>query len=78
MDKHVPNGHDGHEHDDVEFVTEADDLEALYSPEYLRACAEGNAREERLQELRRRIALGAYRIDPERVAEELLRSDWCD
>lgn len=43
-----------------------------YSPEYLRACTEGNAREERLAELKRRIRARAYRVDAGRIAEELL------
>ncbi len=47
-------------------------LEEAYSPEYLRECASGTAREDRLQELKRRIGAGAYRIDAETVAEELL------
>ena len=46
--------------------------EDAYSPEYLRECASGTAREERLQELKRRIDAGAYRIHAETVAEELL------
>jgi anti-sigma28 factor (negative regulator of flagellin synthesis) len=50
-----------------------EDVEEAYSAEYLRECASGSAREERLAELRRRIQLGAYRVDPETVAEELLR-----
>jgi anti-sigma28 factor (negative regulator of flagellin synthesis) len=50
-----------------------EELEALYSPEYLRECASGEAREERLSELRRRIACGAYRVDPDSLAAEILR-----
>jgi anti-sigma28 factor (negative regulator of flagellin synthesis) len=51
---------------------ELEDLEEAYSPEYLRECAGGSAREERLEELKRRIAAGAYRINADWVAEELL------
>jgi len=47
-------------------------IQDAYSIEYLEECADGNAREERLQELKRRIAAGAYRIDANWVAEELL------
>ena len=43
-----------------------------YSPEYLRACTEGDAREQRLAELKRRIQARAYRVDAGRIAEELL------
>ena len=54
----------------------AEDLEELYGMEYLRECASGSAREERLAELRRRIAHGAYHVDSQVVAEEmLLRGD---
>ena len=48
------------------------ELEALYGPEYLTGCADPAARRERLEELRRRIQAGAYRIDADRIAEELL------
>lgn len=51
---------------------ETEDYECLYSAEYLRECAGGNAREERLQELKRRIEVGAYKVDPDWVAEHLL------
>ncbi len=47
-------------------------LEALYSPEYLRSVSGENARRERIEELKRRIQAGAYRTDPDRIAEELL------
>ncbi len=47
--------------------------ESQYSPEYLRDVASGDARQKRLDELKRRIELGAYRIDPDWVAEELLQ-----
>ena len=49
-----------------------EELEDAYSVEYLQECADGEAREERLQELKRRIALGAYQIDADTVAQELL------
>lgn len=48
-------------------------LEEAYSVEYLRECASDGARQERLAELRRRIEHGAYRVDAETIAEELLR-----
>ena len=51
---------------------ESEELEELYSPEYLRDCADDEAREERLAELKRRIELGAYRIDAESVAEQMI------
>ena len=51
-------------------------LEALYSPDYLKDCAGPDARAERLQELKRRIEARAYSVDPDRLAEEmLLRED---
>ncbi len=52
---------------------EDDQVEELYGIEYLKDCAEGDARLERLEELRRRIDHGAYRVDPETIADELLR-----
>ena len=52
---------------------EDDEVEELYGIEYLKECATGDARRERLEELRRRIDHGAYRVDPETIAEELLR-----
>ena len=48
-------------------------VDSHYSPEYLREVASGDARQTRLDELKRRIELGAYRIDPDWVAEELLQ-----
>jgi anti-sigma28 factor (negative regulator of flagellin synthesis) len=51
------------------------DIEAiddLYSPEYLRDCADDHARQERLTELKRRIELGAYRIDADSIAEHMV------
>ena len=53
-------------------VEPAEDLESVYSPDYLRECADPEAREERLEELKRRIALDAYEVDADRIAEELL------
>jgi anti-sigma28 factor (negative regulator of flagellin synthesis) len=63
---------------ELDFVSESDDLEALYSPEYLLECSSGNARVERLAELRRRIQQHAYRVDPETIAAELLRRELLD
>ncbi|MFQ5697306.1 MAG: flagellar biosynthesis anti-sigma factor FlgM [Myxococcota bacterium] len=54
---------------DSELYTEA---EEAYSPEYLSALADGDARRERLEELRRRIECKAYRVQSDRIAEELL------
>ena len=54
-------------------VSEDDELLMAYDEEYLRECASGDAREERLAELRRRIRHGAYKVDAERIAEEMLR-----
>ncbi|MCP4005899.1 MAG: flagellar biosynthesis anti-sigma factor FlgM [bacterium] len=60
-------------HDPKDRVIEPDlTAEDLYSPEYLRDCADGDARQERLEELKRRIELGAYRADPDSIAESLL------
>ena len=55
-----------------EILAESEDFEAIYTPEYLRACADDDAREERLAELRRRIENGAYRVDPRQIAEHFL------
>jgi anti-sigma28 factor (negative regulator of flagellin synthesis) len=52
--------------------------ESLYSPEYLKECASGEARQERLEELKRRIALGAYRVNADWVAEEILQKGGLD
>ena len=49
-----------------------DDAAELYSPDYLLDCADEEARSERLAELKRRIALGAYDIDPDSVALHML------
>jgi anti-sigma28 factor (negative regulator of flagellin synthesis) len=53
-------------------IAEDDDLQELYGAEYLQECAAGTAREERLAELRRRIEHGAYQVDSQRIAEEIL------
>lgn len=58
--------------------TESEEDESLYSPEYLRECASGDARKERLDELKRRIQHGAYRVEAERVADELLQREDLD
>jgi anti-sigma28 factor (negative regulator of flagellin synthesis) len=52
----------------------ARDLEVseVYSVEYLAEAASGDARQERLEELKRRIALGAYKPDPDAIAEGML------
>jgi anti-sigma28 factor (negative regulator of flagellin synthesis) len=63
---------------EADFVSEADDLETLYSPEYLRECAAGGARQDRLDELKRRIALHAYRVDTDSLAAEILRREIFD
>jgi anti-sigma28 factor (negative regulator of flagellin synthesis) len=59
-------------HDESDPASEPEALEAAYPPEYLRECASGDARTERLDELKRRIAAGAYCIDAEWVAQELI------
>jgi anti-sigma28 factor (negative regulator of flagellin synthesis) len=46
--------------------------EDLYSAEYLAEVAGGDAREERLAELKRRIELGAYKPDAASIAEGML------
>jgi anti-sigma28 factor (negative regulator of flagellin synthesis) len=53
---------------------QAPDLEMseVYSVEYLAEAASGDARQERLAELKRRIALGAYKPDPDAIAEGML------
>ena len=48
------------------------ELDDLYSVEYLAEVAGGNAREERLAELKRRIELGAYKP----AAMRLPRTCW--
>ena len=47
-------------------------LDDLYSVEYLAEVAGGDARAERLEELKRRIALGAYKPDAESIAADML------
>ena len=49
-----------------------DEAEDAYDPEYLRDVADGDARQQRLEELKRRIALGAYKPDPRSIAEGML------
>jgi hypothetical protein len=49
-----------------------DPPEEAYDPEYLREVAGGEARKERLAELKRRIELGAYHPDPTSIAEGML------
>lgn len=61
-----------HDPEDDLDVENPETLEALYPPEYLRDCADAEAREERLQELRRRIELQMYDVDSTRIAEGLL------
>ena len=53
-------------------VEDLSTLEALYSPEYLQECASAEARQERIAELKRRIEADAYKVDADRIAEELL------
>jgi anti-sigma28 factor (negative regulator of flagellin synthesis) len=48
------------------------DVAEVYSVEYLAQAAGGDAREERLAELKRRIALGAYKPDPDAIAEGMI------
>jgi anti-sigma28 factor (negative regulator of flagellin synthesis) len=48
------------------------DVSDVYSVEYLAEAAGGDARQERLAELKRRIALGAYKPDPDAIAEGML------
>ena len=55
-----------------DLATGPESLEDAYSAEYLRDCANGAAREERLAELKRRIELGAYNVDPGWVADHFL------
>jgi anti-sigma28 factor (negative regulator of flagellin synthesis) len=50
----------------------AEPEEELYDPEYLRDVAGPEARRERLEELKRRIELGAYHPDPASIAEGML------
>ena len=49
-----------------------EEVEDLYSPEYLKECADEEARQERLEELKRRIALGAYNVDADSVALHMM------
>ena len=56
-----------------DWISDEDDLGDLYSPEYLAGCASGDARAERLAELRRRVAQGAYQVNADEIARALLR-----
>ena len=56
-----------------ELIPVDDESMSPYDVEYLKECASGTAREERLAELRRRIHHGAYHVDAESIAEEMLR-----
>ena len=59
--------------DEAEDLTpESENCEDAYSVEYLLECATDETRSERLAELQRRIAQGAYRVDPARIAEFFL------
>ena len=49
-----------------------DEAEDAYDAEYLREVAGDDARQERLEELKRRIAQGAYHPDPRSIAEGML------
>ena len=57
---------------DSEWPDDEDDLTALYSEAYLDDCADEEARNERLAELKRRIEKRAYRVDAEQIATNLL------
>ncbi len=57
---------------------DVEEYEDPYSIEYLRDCADDEAREERLAELKRRIELKAYKVDSNRIAEELLERGLLD
>ncbi len=59
---------------DSELPVEGEELENAYSPEYLREVADGEARNERLEELQRRIKSGAYKVDADWVVDHLLGS----
>ena len=48
------------------------EMEEAYSPEYLQDVADDQARQERLEELKRRIELGAYHPDATSIAEGML------
>jgi anti-sigma28 factor (negative regulator of flagellin synthesis) len=48
------------------------ELDDLYSVEYLAEVAGGNARAERLEELKRRIELGAYKPAADAIAADIL------
>jgi len=48
------------------------ELDDLYSVEYLAEVAGGNARAERIEELKRRIELGAYKPAADAIAQDML------
>jgi anti-sigma28 factor (negative regulator of flagellin synthesis) len=58
--------------DDRDPIPELEELDEAYSADYLYECADDEAREERLAELKRRIEHKAYRVDSDRIAEEML------
>ena len=60
------------EDETLDLAPESEDCEDAYSVEYLLECATDETRSERLAELQRRIAQGAYRVDPARIAEFFL------
>lgn len=53
-------------------ATDESVLDDLYSVEYLAEVAGGNARAERLEELKRRIELGAYKPAADAIAADML------
>jgi len=57
---------------DRDWISVEDDLGELYSAEYLQECASGEARAERLAELRRRIEARAYKVDAGNLADALI------
>ncbi len=57
---------------DRDWISDDDDLGELYSADYLRDCAAGEARAERLAELRQRIEARAYNVDASHLADALL------
>jgi anti-sigma28 factor (negative regulator of flagellin synthesis) len=48
------------------------ELDDLYSVEYLAEVASGDARAERIEELKRRIELGAYKPAADAIAQDML------
>ena len=63
---------DGFETCDVADLESSSPEDSAYSPEYLRDVAGGNARQERLEELKRRIELGAYNPDADAIAAHMV------